>query len=176
MPAYIRKLWNNLISFHNHKLDTKRLIKLFASSRALFNHSEINGRPFGLKSQEFLMNSRDLLWKVQILLWMVEIYYDRLRLRPYMNGWDCHDSRSKFSWWQVEIFMMTSREFRKDRWRFSWWQMEILFWTVENFIRDRSKTSWWQVEILLWTAENFVMAGLDFYNERLRFYYERLRL
>ena len=173
MSVYIR---NDLIFFHNHKLDTKRLIKLFAPSQALFNHSEINGGLFGLKSQEFLMNGRDLLWKVQILLWMVEIYYDRLRLRLHMNGWDFHDSRSKFSWWQVETFMMTGREFRKNRWRFSWWQMEILFWTVENFIHDRSKILWWQVEILLWTAENFVMAGLDFYNERLRFYYERLKL
>ena len=58
MSVYIR---NDLIFFHNHKLDTKRLIKLFAPSQALFNHSEINGGLFGLKSQEFLMNGRDLL-------------------------------------------------------------------------------------------------------------------
>ena len=69
--------------FHNHKLDTKRLIKLFASSQAFLDHSEINGVPFGLKSRDFLINGRDLLWKVQKLLWMVEIYYDRLMLRLY---------------------------------------------------------------------------------------------
>ena len=69
--------------FHNHKLDTRRLIKLFASSQAFLDHSEINGMPFGLKSRDFLINGRDLLWKVQKLLWMVEIYYDRLMLRLY---------------------------------------------------------------------------------------------
>ena len=149
MSVYIR---NDLIFFHNHKLDTKRLIKLFAPSQALFNHSEINGWLFGLKSQEFLMNGRDLLWKVQILLWMVEIYYDRLRLRLHMNGWDFHDSRSKFSWWQVENFARTGGDFHDGRWRFCFERLRTSYTIGQKFYGDRSRfyyeqlrISWWQV-------------------------------
>ena len=59
--------------------------------------------------------------------------------------------QSRFSWWQDEIFMMTSRDFHDHRLRFLWWQ----------------------VEILLRPAEIFLMAGRDLFNDRSGFFQMR---
>ena len=79
--------------------------------------------------------------KVEILLWTVDIYWGRLRF---------YYERLRFSWKQIEIFMMT--------------KVEIFMMTLSNsdFYDDRSSFSWWQVEI-------FMIAGQDFYDNRLRF-------
>ena len=54
-----------------------------------------------------------------------------------MNGQDFYDGRSRFyyersrfSWWQVEIFMVTGRVFVNEELRLSWWEVEILLWTA----------------------------------------------
>ena len=86
--------------------------------------------------------------------WQVEIFM--------MTGRDFHDARSRFSWWQVEIFMMTGRDFHNDRSRFSWCQVKIFMMTGRDFHDDRSRFSWLQVKI-------FMMTSRDFHDDRSRF-------
>ena len=50
-----------------------------------------------------------------------------------MNGWGFLGARLRFSWCQVEIFIMPGRDFIMNGWdlhnyrsRFCWWQVEIL--------------------------------------------------
>ena len=76
------------------------------------------------------------------------------------NGWDFHDDRLRFLWWQikillwtVEIFVIVGRDFPMNG---------------RNFHYGESRFSWLQVEILLWTVEIFMMTGQDLYDDRPR--------
>ena len=90
-----------------------------------------------------------------------------------------NDNRSRFSWWQVDIFMIKSREFIMnvrdflmivdDRLRFyyewlgfSWCQVSIFMMIGLDFNDNRSKFSWWQGEI-------FMITGRDFHDGKSRF-------
>ena len=110
-----------------------------------------------------------------------------------MIGRDFNDNRSRFSWWQVDIFMIKSQEFIMnvrdflktvdDRLRFyyecwdfldgrsvfSCWQVRIFMMIGLDFNDSRSKFSWWQ-------AENFMITGRDFHDDKSRFFWWQLEI
>ena len=134
-----------------------------------------------------MYGSPNILWKVEILLWTIQIYYESsgfsfekssciMNYQDFImkKGQDFHDDRSRFSWWQVELFMMAGRDFydmsRFLSWQleifmmvpgqdFSWRQLDIFMMTGKDFYDSRLRFSCWQVDI-------FMMAGRNFYNEK----------
>ena len=133
-----------------------------------------------VKLKKFMIDFSQISRISLIDLWKVKIYYGRSRFcyeqcRFYyewsryvitgqyfvMNSRDFDSDilrfyykRSRFSWWQVEIFVMTGwdffmigHDFYDDRLRFSCLQVKILIMNRWDFRHDRSKSSWWfQVE------------------------------
>ena len=97
--------------------------------------------PILARSRNFITHGPNILWKIEILLWPVEIYQERSRFhydrsRYFMAGRNlimedqdfimncqgfCSD-RSRSSWWKVEVFMMTNRDFHDNRSRFCYEQ------------------------------------------------------
>lgn len=63
------------------------------------------------------------------------------------QAWDFHDGSSGFILWTVEI---------------SWWLVELFMITGRDFHNDSSRFLWW-------TVENFMMTGRVFHDERSRF-------
>ena len=114
----------------------------------LFIYTEIMERHFDQKlrfyngrsrcimtGRDFIMIGQDILWQVEILLWRVKIFV--------MTDQDLHVGRSNFSWWQVQIFMMTGQDF------FSWWQLEIFIIAGQDFVmngRDLNLVVFWMVD------------------------------
>ena len=103
----------------------------------LFIYAEINGAPFWskvdillrmvqiyyeklrfyydrsryiIKSQSFTMIGQDILWQVEISSWRMKILLWTVEI-SVLTGWDLHDGRSRFSRWQLEIFMITGQDF-----------------------------------------------------------------
>ena len=116
-------------------------------------------RHFGQTLKFILMtNSREFiassLRTSRFSSWEVEIFM--------IKSGDFYHDRSRFSSWQAEIFIMTGRGFLHVRSRFSSWQVEIFFMKDPDFYFDRSRFSSRQVQM-------FFMKGLDFHQDRSRF-------
>ena len=88
------KLTYVLWRFHNETFE-------IYSKRSKFYYEQSR---YIMKGRDFTMNGQDVLWEVEIVLWTLEIFMMTGRVFM-MTGRDFHDSRSRFPWWTVEIFM-----------------------------------------------------------------------
>ena len=91
-----------------------------------------------------------------------------------MSGRNFHDERSRYKWWQFEIFLVTGRDFHDDTSRFSMWRVDIFMMAVRafysersDFLDDRSIFSWCQVEIFMITGQ--VLYDDSFHYDRSKF-------
>ena len=83
------------------------------------------------KSRYFITHGPNILWKVEILLWPVEIYHKKSkfhddRSRYFMTGWDLI--------MKDQDFIMDCRDFRPGRLRSSWWKSRFSRWQLEIFM------------------------------------------
>ena len=84
-----------------------------------------------VKSRYFITHGPNILWKVEILLWPVEIYHKKSkfhddRSRYFMTGRDLI--------MKDQDFIMDCRDFRPGRLRSSWWKSRFSRWQLEIFM------------------------------------------
>ena len=88
----------------------------------------------------FMMTGLDLYEnRSRFSWWQVEIWYS---------------GRPRFSWWQGEVFMIDDWDLHNELSRFSRWQVEI-FMSVPNSHDDRSWFSWWEVQLFMINVQDF---------------------